>query len=356
MEIRLKKEIVAEKIRSMIRNGELTFGTKLPRGTEFAKTLGVSHITLRAAFEDLAREGVVSLVQGKGTYVTGDGLFRAAGKILIIRDSFHSLRNVCNYILPGFEKRCCELQIVTETVSWDFIVNSSVKEFRKKLRTNGFSGVLVPCGGFSENEPFAPLLRECGVPVLVAHGTSLDPERSGLPVLRTNYGAAWDDGVKFLRSCGRKRIAFLANSLFKVKYYTEDELLERLAVFGAEADKKLLAGAFPADESFNKAVEKLLQASPDAFFCGSDLFAMRICELLTARKIRIPEDIAVLGFGGYPGGDFCTPALSTVDFQYTAIGERAAELLADPRKVEERKFDVFTSHKILIRESAVPKK
>ena len=83
---------------------------------------------------------------------------------------------------------------------------------------------------------------------------------------------------------------------------------------------------------------------------------MRICELLTARKIRIPEDIAVLGFGGYPGGDFCTPALSTVDFQYTAIGERAAELLADPRKVEERKFDVFTSHKILIRESAVPKK
>ncbi len=356
MEIRLKKEIVAEKIRSMIRNGELTFGTKLPRGTEFAKALGVSHITLRAALEELAREGVVSLVQGKGTYITGDGHLRAAGKVLIIKDTFDSLRSVCNYILPGFEKRCCELRIITETVNRDFIVNGSTGAFRKKLKQNGFTGLLVPGGGFQKNDALVPFLRESGIPVLVAHGTSLDPERTGVPVLRTNYSAAWDDGVKFLRSCGKKRIAFLANSLFKVKYYTEDEFLERLALSGAESSKKLLASAFPADESFNKAAEKLLKASPDAIFCGSDLFAMRICELLTARKIRIPEDIAVLGFGGYPGGDFCTPALSTVDFQYTAIGERAAELLADPRKVEERKFDVFTSHKILIRESAVPKK
>ena len=136
MNIKSKRAITAEKIASLIQSGELPMGSKLPRGTECAKELGVSHITLRGALEDLAKAGLVTSVHGKGTFVTGFGEPAAKGKILIIRDHFHSLRNISNYILPGFEKRCCELQIVTETVSWDFIVNSSVKEFRKKLRTN----------------------------------------------------------------------------------------------------------------------------------------------------------------------------------------------------------------------------
>ena len=101
---------------------------------------------------------------------------------------------------------------------------------------------------------------------------------------------------------------------------------------------------------------RLLEARPDAIFCGSDFFAMRVCELLCARRIRIPEEIAVLGFGGYPGGNFCTPALSTVDFQYNAIGEKAAELLADPELLDKKNFDLLTPHKILIRESAIPTK
>ena len=354
MEIRLKKEFAAAQIRSMIRNREFPLGTKLPRGTELAKALGVSHITLRAALEELAGEGVVSLVQGKGTFVTGDGLVKAFGKVLIIKDTFYSLRGVCNYILPGFEKRCCELRIVTETVNWDFIASSSLASFCRKLKQNGFTGVLLPGGGFNENDDFAAFLAQCGVPVLVAHGTALDLKRTPFSVMRTDYGSAWDDGVKFLRSCGRKRIAFLANSLFKVKYYSEKEFLDHYTSFGVEADRHLLASASPLDDSFDKAVGQLLKAKPDAFFCGSDFFAMRVCEILTAKKIRIPEDIAVLGFGGYPGSNFCTPALSTVDFQYNAIGEKAAELLADPRQFVQKRFDMLTPHKILVRESAIP--
>ena len=356
MEIRLKKEATAEKIRFMIRNGSFPPGSKLPRGTELAKSLGVSHITLRAALEELAREGIVSLVQGKGTFVTGDGTVQALGKVLIIKDSFNSLRGVCNYILPGFEKRCCELRILTETVSWDFIANTSVSSFRRILKQNGFTGVLLPGGGFKENDEFGVFLAGCGVPVLVAHGTHLDSKRTDFPVMRTDYRAAWDEGVKFLRSCGRKRIAYLANSLFKIKYYTEGEFLEHLAAFGADAEKGLLGAAFPFDGSFEQAVEQLLKEKPDAFFCGSDFFAMQVCEFLTARGIRIPEDIAVLGFGGYPGGNFCTPALSTVDFQYNAIGEKAAELLADPGQLNKKNFELLTPHRILIRESAIPKK
>ena len=231
MKINSKKESTAQKIRAMIRNGEFKLGSKLPRGTEFAATLGVSHITLRAALEELAKEGFVSLVQGKGTFVTGDGRIRAAGKILVVRDGFHTLRNLSTYILPGFEKRCCELQLLTETISTDFLKNSSPAAFRSIIRKNGFSAVLIPGGGFTENDPLAALLKVCGVPVLIAHGTANDPERTGFPVMRTNYAGAWDTGAGFLRSCGFKRCAVFSNASFKVKYLTDKEFLDRFEEF-----------------------------------------------------------------------------------------------------------------------------
>ena len=351
MKIKLKKEAVAEKIRQMIRKGELVPGQKLPRGTELAASFGVSHITLRAALEELAGEGLIASVQGKGTFVAGDGYIRAAGKILIIRDGLRSLRDACNYILPGFEKRCCELQLLTETVTDNFIRGAAAGSFRKILKQNGFTGVLIPGGGFTESDPLAGLLHECGVPVLIAHGTALDPGRTGLPVMRTDYAGAWRDGVKFLRSCSFKRIAFLANALFKTRYYTEEEMMNEFEQLGAEADPALVTSSLPEDSQFESALKKILQAEPEAVFCGSDAFAMRVCEYLKARGIRVPEECSVLGFGGYPGGGFCTPALSTVDFQYAAIGEKAADLLAEPEKLKGNGFDVFTPHKILIRET-----
>ena len=60
MNIKSKRVFIAEKIASLIQSGELPMGSKLPRGTEFAKELGVSHITLRGALEDLAKAGLVT--------------------------------------------------------------------------------------------------------------------------------------------------------------------------------------------------------------------------------------------------------------------------------------------------------
>lgn len=353
MKMMLKKECIIQKIKSMIRSGELPVGTKLPRGTEFAVSLGVSHVTLRTALEELAKEGIVTLVHGKGTFVTGDGTVSAAGKILIVKSELQTLRGTSNYLLSGFEKRCCELQLITETVSMDFLKGSSHSSFRSIIRKNGFTGVLIPGGGFDENDPLAALLQVCGAPVLIAHGTSLDPERTGFPVMRTDYAAAWNDGASFLRSCGVKRCAVLANAVFKVKYYSREEFLIRFEDLGFDADPQLITAAAPDDQSFESTLEKLLKAKPDAIFCGSDFFAMRVCQYLAARKIRVPEDIAVLGFGGYPGGNFCTPALSTMDFQYNLIGEKAAEFMAEPQLLHEKHFDIFTPHRILIRESTI---
>jgi GntR family transcriptional regulator len=62
-------EQIARQIQSQIVRGELEEGELLPSIRRLAKDLQVSVITTSRAYEELAREGFINLVAGKGCYV-----------------------------------------------------------------------------------------------------------------------------------------------------------------------------------------------------------------------------------------------------------------------------------------------
>lgn len=63
-------EQIAYKIRMDILNGALKEGDSLPSIRALAKDLKVSVITTKRAYEDLQKEGFISTVSGKGTFVS----------------------------------------------------------------------------------------------------------------------------------------------------------------------------------------------------------------------------------------------------------------------------------------------
>ena len=66
-------EQIKSQIRSAIRSGELAAGEPLPSLRELSKQLHVSVLTINKAYNELADEGLVSNVQGKGTFVMSNG-------------------------------------------------------------------------------------------------------------------------------------------------------------------------------------------------------------------------------------------------------------------------------------------
>ena len=68
---------------------------------------------------------------------------------------------------------------------------------------------------------------------------------------------------------------------------------------------------------------------PDAVFCGSDLMAHGVLEEARARGLRIPQDLAIIGFGGLESTAHTSPQLSTVNIDRKAIGELAAEIMLE---------------------------
>ena len=77
-------------------------------------------------------------------------------------------------------------------------------------------------------------------------------------------------------------------------------------------------------------------------------------------SLRVPEDVSIMGFCGFPGGKFLTPGLSTIDFNYLLIGRNAVDrLLAIPsewQKMNESERVNFSPYELVIRESMKPLK
>jgi GntR family transcriptional repressor for pyruvate dehydrogenase complex len=71
MNVKLKSDIVADDILSKLVNGVWAPGDRLPTEAELCDVYGVSRVTVREGLKKLAMMDVISIQQGRGTFVKG---------------------------------------------------------------------------------------------------------------------------------------------------------------------------------------------------------------------------------------------------------------------------------------------
>jgi LacI family transcriptional regulator len=107
---------------------------------------------------------------------------------------------------------------------------------------------------------------------------------------------------------------------------------QALDAHGLAFDSSLLRyGDGTADGGYRCATELMrVPDRPTAIFCGNDPTAMGTYEALKERDLRIPEDIAVVGFDNHELiAAHLRPALSTVALPHHEMGRWAVECLID---------------------------
>lgn len=72
-----------------------------------------------------------------------------------------------------------------------------------------------------------------------------------------------------------------------------------------------------------------LDQPPDAIFCANDIMALGCFDALKEMNLRIPEDVAVIGFDDREVAQFMRPPLSTLILPHHEMGMIAAEMLID---------------------------
>jgi DNA-binding LacI/PurR family transcriptional regulator len=172
--------------------------------------------------------------------------------------------------------------------------------------------------------------------------------------------AAAADATRHLAALGRRRIAAIGVQDRSSAVTAHQRLAGyRLALgaAGLPADPALVAEV----DSFHRAdgaaaMARLLDRPqpPDAVFCFNDLLALGALRTLLERGVRVPQDVALIGFDDIEDGRFGTPTLSTVSPNTARIAEIAVDLLAErldeaagpPREVK-------VGHSVVPRESTL---
>lgn len=196
-------------------------------------------------------------------------------------------------------------------------------DWARQGRVDGVIGVFFTL----KAKDFSPLV-EAGVPVVRIESSK---KRGGaIPVddIYVDSRAAAEAVTEYLLSLGHSRIALVAGR--------GGPQAHRIEGYRAALAKLGHPDHVVIDDEFSelggiRAAESILGGDfkPTAIFAANDLMAIGVMQSLRERRIRIPEDIAVVGFDDISAAKLVTPSLTTVaQFQWK-MGERAAQTLMD---------------------------
>jgi LacI family transcriptional regulator len=190
----------------------------------------------------------------------------------------------------------------------------------------------------------SPISEEsrAGWDALIDHGipiVAMDRRLRGMPVdmvLADNISGA-RQAVELLLDLGHRRIGLVGGPPYvstarERQFGYEQALTGR----GLPVDTVLIRTGDMRQPSGRIAAEELLslQPRPTALFCFNNLMTLGALEAIRARRLRIPDDLSVIGFDDMPWATILDPPLTAVAQPAYELGRTAAELLlrrvADP--------------------------
>jgi DNA-binding LacI/PurR family transcriptional regulator len=202
------------------------------------------------------------------------------------------------------------------------------------MRAEAVDGIILPpsCEGRSA----AVDLARAGVP-LVCVDRRLDRAKVDTVLVDNVRGAI--EATEHLIAHGHRRIGYLEG---KQGVSTTRERLEgyrsALARHGIADDPALVLSGDSRPESARRLTTQLLQSPerPTALLVGNGMMTIGVLEAIHDLGLRIPEDVAVIGYDDMPWARALTPALTVVRQPGYELGSRAMELLRQRIREPER--------------------
>lgn len=144
--------------------------------------------------------------------------------------------------------------------------------------------------------------------------------------------AASYEATEHLIKKDRKRIAMVTGPKDLMVSLDRYEGYKR-ALFdnGMEIDENLIIYTAFSAKGGELATEELLalEQRPDGILFADDIQAMGAIRVFKKHGVKIPKDVAILGFNNIPAAEFISPSLTSIEINPFELGFEAAEMLID---------------------------
>ena len=324
---------IARQIMWQVASGRIATGSHLPPIAELAAELGVSVHTVRAAYKQLADDGIVSISRGSRTRVLGYDRNRA-----LIRNDSHPSHSI-GVMVPAFTDYYADylealsreaglegwLPIICQTQHYDAQV---VSRHLDQLFSRDVDGVILIHFTTAGDDAVVSVVEPSSSlrPFVFVDSANVG---MGSHILadRTSDGF---EATMHLVGHGHRRIAYIGSpadsgsnllgagysrALVAADLLPDDQLVAPVSDFSLDAGAKAATHLLLADRP------------PSAIFCAGDILALGAISAIHERGLRVPQDVAVMGYGEIPLARLAAPSLSTVRLPADKLGHEAIRTL-----------------------------
>jgi DNA-binding LacI/PurR family transcriptional regulator len=330
---------LAAQLRQFISSGEWQPGYRLPSEAELGAEAEVSRNTIRLALQALENEGLILRQAGKGSFVAPRKDRAALDKLIAL--VLHISRDPLPFsIYSGAQEAAreagCDVMLADGG-------NSVAEEdsLLLRLEAGGYHNFIV--------WPSGEAVRASAMTEMVARGRNIVQVDRYIPQTRASYVGPDNTmggylATRSLIDLGHKNISFLTGQYVGISSVTEryegyQEAMREAGLLpllplelpvdtGRSISRYGLQAAAAEGPNLRYLSEVLRRrVRPTAIFALHDVIAYQV-ELAAAQVgLRVPEDIAVIGFND---SDFCEDVpvpLSSIAQDGAAVGRTACELL-----------------------------
>lgn len=257
---------------------------------------------------------------------------------------------------PFFADVVRGVEDVTQSHEYALILSNSDENPDKQrlavdtLKTEDVDGVIVP--PVSANDPEVKRLLETDIAVVCVdrrmEGARVDT------ILSDNRKGAYE-AVTHLIEIGHERIGFIGGVPHISTLTERRQGYERaLRDHGLRVDEALIKEGTSRRERGQFFTEELLALDrpPTALFTGNNLTTLGALSTLNTQEIKVPEEIALVGYDDVPWAMALNPPPTVVAQPGYEMGSRAAELLFERLDAPDRSPTVVTLQpKLTLRDS-----
>lgn len=253
---------------------------------------------------------------------------------------------------------------ITQTAGFEgysVLICQSNEDYLQEVRnvsaliSNRVAGVIATISQHTTHSEHFKNIEKAGIPLIFLDRYCEDCHAS--KVLPDFYGGAYQV-VEHLIKSGCKRIAHIGGPkhisgvvqrLNGYKAALRDYKLPFQGELVIHGEFTPEWGVFATDRFLN------LPERPDGIFAIDDEVAMGSMIRIKTEGLKIPDDIAIVGFDNDRISEFTDPALTTVDIQRKEVAKKAIELLMrrlQNKQKSNKPVTEITATKLIIRESS----
>ena len=259
--------------------------------------------------------------------------------------------------LNGIADQADKLGYMLVMKELDNFDTAHINDVLGSLLARQVDGILWAAPEISDNHDWLEEhLSSIPVPILFI---AMQPKQGVSSVSTDNFQGAVM-ATEHLLSIGRKKIAHISGPL------TWWEALERkrgwretMEKNGLDASERCCTEGNWSSASGENAFNQLLDAYPDldSVFVANDQMALSVLREAHRRNIRVPEQLAVIGFDNLPESAYFYPSLTTISQDLQLLGEEAVQTIVQMIQARQNNEAVtaqprFIQPTLVVRESA----